>query len=81
MECCQIASYRYQRADTLPVYQGQSLKTDDAAQSWQLKQTTALPAVPSGRRLIVLDDEMNVVEDSLRAPLSSHARPGFLLFF
>ena len=81
VECCQIASYRYQRADTLPVYQGQSLKTDDAAQSWQLKQTTALPMVPSGRRLIVLDDEMNVVEDSLRAPLSSHARPGVLLFF
>ena len=73
-----MASYRYQRTDTLPVYEGQSFA--EQPQTFRLEQRfDGTLSVPEGRRLMVLDEDLNVVGDTLSEDQIQPATSGYLL--
>lgn len=77
-ELCEVASYRYQRTDTLPAYQGQSFA--DQPQTFRLDQPfDGSLSVPEGRRLMILDKDLNVVGDTLTDKQIKPAESGYLL--
>ena len=77
-ELCEVASYRYQRTDTLPVYEGQSFS--EQPQTFRLEQRfDGTLSVPEGRRLMVLDEDLNVVGDTLSEDQIQPATSGYLL--
>ena len=81
VEYCSVASYTYQDAQTLPVYEGQGfkdLRKGHAAYRFDCRMSV-LPKVPEGARLMVLNEEMICVYDS-RAMTEYHpANAGYLL--
>ena len=77
-ELCEVASYRYQRTDTLPVYEGQGFA--EQPQTFRLEQRfDGTLSVPEGRRLMVLDEDLNVVGDTLSEDQIQSATSGYLL--
>ena len=77
-ELCEVASYRYQRTDTLPVYEGQGFA--EQSQTFRLKQDfDGTLSIPEGRRLMVLDEELNVVADTLNEDQIQPVKNGYLL--
>ena len=77
-EFCDVASYRYQRADTLPVYEGQGFA--DQPQTFRLDHRfDGTLSVPEGRRLMVLDNDLNVIGDTLSDEKIQPAEAGYLL--
>ena len=83
VEYCRVASYTYKDAAALPTYEGQAF--NDASQGeneiYRLPyELTKLPEVPEGRRLMVLDEELICVYDSLTMDKYTPAGKGYLLF-
>ena len=77
-ELCEVASYRYQRTDTLPAYQGQAFA--DHPQTFRLDQPfDGTMSVPEGRRIMILDKDLNVVGDTLTDEQLKPAESGYLL--
>ena len=83
VEYCCVASYTYRDAATLPLYEGQGFGEKSAEnKAYRLPYTLSrLPEVPEDRRLMILNDELQCVYDSLRP--DSVFKPidkGYLLF-
>lgn len=77
-ELCEVASYRYQRTDTLPAFQGQAFA--DQPQTFRLDQPfDGTLSVPEGRRIMLLDKDLNVVGDTLTDEQLKPAESGYLL--
>ena len=80
-EYCDVASYTYRDAASLAPYAGQPFPAR-ARENGVYRLAAALetlPAVPEGRRLLVLDRDMVVVYDSLFSEKYQPAAEGFLI--
>ncbi len=82
-EYCCVASYTYRDVDSLPLYEGQGFGEKAAeGKAYRLPYTLSkLPEVPEGRRLMIMDEGLQCVYDSLTLPKAF--RPidkGYLLF-
>ena len=67
VEYCDAGSYRFRDCASLPVYQGQGFepRTDETkAYSFGYK-LSELPEIPAGRRIMVLNEDLDCVYDSL----------------
>ena len=67
IEYCDVLSYRYRDAATFPVYGGQEFEergTETKVYRFGYKLTD-LPKIPEGRRIMVLNDDLDCVYDSL----------------
>ena len=85
VEYCVMGSYTYRDAASLPEYAGQGF--DKAYSPDRLNavyravsKLEKLPEIPEGRRLIVLDDDMVNVYDSLMGGEYKPVEKGYLLF-
>lgn len=81
-EYCTVASFTYRDADSLPIYEGQGFQAPEKENRvYRLPYPLAkLPEIPAGRRLMLLDDEMVCVYDSLTHPDFKPLDKGYILF-
>ena len=84
-EYCTLASYTFRDVDSLPVYSGQGFEGEaydhqTYNQVYTLPHSLdKLPHVPENRRLIVLDDNMTTVYDSLMGGKYEPVKKGYLI--
>ena len=67
VEHCDAASYRLRDCASLPVYEGQDFepRTEETKAYRFGYKLTELPKIPEGRRIMVLNEDLDCVYDSL----------------
>ena len=77
-EYVSVLSYTFRDVDSLPVYEGQNFA--EASLTYRLASPlSALPAVPAGRRALVMNDALICVYDSLEGKPFAPVLSGYLL--
>ncbi|MBQ1270479.1 MAG: beta-lactamase family protein [Clostridia bacterium] len=81
-EYCNISSFTYRDVETLPYYEGQGFgEADEENKAYRFGyQLAKLPEIPEGRRLMVMDDDLACVYDSLVHPNYNPIDKGYILF-
>lgn len=82
VELCHAASYTYQDVATLPTYTGQGFhQCGERNRVYRIASCLeCLPEVPNGRRLLVLNEELSVVYDSLYGGDYKPVEKGYVSF-
>ncbi len=80
IEYCEVASYRYQEVSTLPAYAGQGFNDGYRNNGvYTIKEELKeLPAIPEGRRIMVMDKDMITVYDSLFSEEYKPVKEGYI---
>ncbi|MEA4920669.1 MAG: serine hydrolase domain-containing protein [Clostridiaceae bacterium] len=82
IEYCSVASYTYRDASSLPLYEGQGFEApEEENKAYRFAyELSSLPKIPDNRRLMVLDDKLICVYDSLTMEKYNPIKNGYLLF-
>lgn len=80
-EYCDVASFRYREISLLPAWNGQRFpRAGSENRPFVLdKPLTALPKIPKGRRVIVFDDQLYPVYDSMTGGEFKTVKVGYIL--
>ena len=85
VEYCEVASYRYRDAATIPTYAGETFASelyggaDNSVYRFEEK-LSELPEVPERHRLLVLDEKLMLVYDSQVGGEYKPVEKGFISF-
>ncbi len=83
VEHCTVASYTYKDVDCVHYYEGQGFKEELQKENevyWFPYELGKLPEIPEGRRLMILDEKLTCVYDSLTMDTYKPAKTGYLVF-
>lgn len=85
VEYVKTNSYLYREVSSLPVYAGEGFEKAAAVgeenRAYRLdKELKALPVVPEGRRIMVLDEDLTCVYDSLKGRDFAPVKAGVIVF-
>lgn len=83
VEYCTVASYTYRDVDSVPHYKGEAFSEEPGKENtvyWLPYELAKLPKVPEGRRLMVLNEKLTCVYDSLTSERYTPAGKGYLVF-
>jgi hypothetical protein len=81
IEYCGVASYTYRAAASLPEYERQAFPVERRRNGvYSIKQELkALPEIPEGHRILILDKEMVSVYDSLFDEKYTPVKEGYII--
>lgn len=82
VEYCHTASYTYQEVESLEVYRGELFhQRGDRNRVYKINSRLEhLPEVPNGRRLLILDENLGIVYDSLYESDYKPVETGYISF-
>lgn len=78
-DLCHAASYTYRDVSTLPVYKGQGFHQGKLNMVYKIEEPLeALPYIPTGRRIMILDTNLSVVYDTMYGGEFKVAKEGYI---